>query len=215
MTALAGTYWNVIDVITVGTKVFRVTDVAVEIARLESGWVPDIHVVDSDDNSYGLWQINLAPGAHTIASLNAIADGAYTLRNAAQLLTPTMNAAVAQRLWKQGAGGAGTFAGPWDATYQTALTNLEREGREVTEPLPNAREAGLYPGQLTIEESVGNALDVIKGLVGTLLNPTFWKFVGLGALGVLLVIFTLVLFTDSGNKAVSGATTAVVAKGKA
>lgn len=74
VTLLAALYWPVDDI-----------DNAVNVAELESGFRTDAHNVKGED-SRGLWQINVSPGAHPgYASFN--------------LYDPQINAYLAHAIW--------------------------------------------------------------------------------------------------------------------
>ena len=57
------------------------------------------------DNSYGLWQINLYPGAQSLAALG--------LSNPNQLFDPATNAAAAFAIWN---GSSSNFAIAWGSS---------------------------------------------------------------------------------------------------
>lgn len=81
VTALAVLYWPLAEV-----------DNAVEISYIESGWQTDAWNRDNED-SRGLWQINVASLAHPhLAQVN--------------LFDPQVNAYYAARIWRESGWGA-------------------------------------------------------------------------------------------------------------
>lgn len=72
------------------------------VALRESGGCPTAYNNTPPDNSYGLWQINLYPGAQSLAALG--------LSNPNQLFDPATNAAAAFAIWN---GSSSNFAIAW------------------------------------------------------------------------------------------------------
>jgi len=66
----------------------------VAIALAESGGRTEAHADDSDDNSYGLWQINM------IGSLGPGRRKQFGLKTDSELLNPTVNARAAYAIYK-------------------------------------------------------------------------------------------------------------------
>jgi len=88
VTLLAALYWPLEEI-----------DNAVDVAKLESGWNTAAHNPRGED-SRGLWQINVAPGAHPhLAGTN--------------LYDPQINAYFAADIWR---------ASGWRAWYNSART---------------------------------------------------------------------------------------------
>jgi len=73
-------------------------DHAVDVAKLESGWNTGAWNTEGED-SRGLWQINVAPGAHPQLSESNLFD-------------PQVNAYYAARIWQTSG---------WRAWYNSAL----------------------------------------------------------------------------------------------
>jgi hypothetical protein len=113
--------------------------VAAAIAMAESGGNPAVETHDSDDDSYGLWQINLAPGAGGVGRLKQ-----WDLTSPQELLNPATNARVMAAISKQG----GNF-NAW--TTYTSGKYLQFLGT----PAP-----GAAPGK-TLPDVAGNAIDAI------------------------------------------------------
>lgn len=176
---------------------------AVWVAFYESGWDADTEVHDHDDDSYGLFGINmkgaLGPERRRKSGLRADAD----------LLDPTTNVRVAHEIFSERG---------WSAWAQTTRDRADAkvlsidygrgagEGADPTAAGPvagNTREAGLYPGQLDLEAGVRSAtvgaLDGIRAVLAVISNPGFWRRLGIGLLGGLFVF--VALFLVVGGKA--------------
>lgn len=70
-------------------------DTAVAVALAESGGNAANHTVDSDDDSYGLWQINMK------GSLGPSRMKQFGLKNANELLDPNVNAKAAHIIFSE------------------------------------------------------------------------------------------------------------------
>lgn len=171
------------------------------VAWFESGWKPGLHVVDSDDDSYGLFMINmkgnLGPDRRRRSNLTKNSD----------LLIPATNARVAHEIYSERG---------WSAWAQTTRDRADAKVLELTNgagvdptaagPITgNAREAGLYPGQLAVEGAIGNGLgglvNLVRRLVLAILNASFWKRAGIVVAGVLLLVVALALVVGSKSPA--------------
>lgn len=173
--------------------VYPAIDYAVWIAFYESGWDPTLHVVDADDDSYGLFMINMKG---TLAAERKRKSG---LRAADELLRPETNVRVAHEIFSERGWSA------WAKTTRDradakvlALTNGEGVDPTAAGPITgNANEAGLYPGQLGLEDAVGSAsigaLDALRKIAAAVLNAGLWKRIGIAVLGGLLVLVALAL----------------------
>lgn len=69
-------------------------DTAVRVAYVESSWRTDAHADDSDDNSYGLWQINM------IGAMGPARRKQFSISSNEALLDPATNARAAYSVWK-------------------------------------------------------------------------------------------------------------------
>lgn len=175
-----------------GGSSIPVASVMARIAILESGGKYWIEVHDSDDDSYGLFQINLKPGANDIQVLKKAVPG---LSQPSDLLKATTNTRTAIYLYKQ------SGFDPW-TTKDQALEDVLLKRGEGSLP-------GTAAGDATGIGSLGNWMQQLGALISAILNPTFWKWLGLGALGIFIVLIATVLFTDTGQSA----TKAVATKG--
>lgn len=126
---------------------------ATAIAFAESGGDPNAHTVDTDDDSYGLWQINM------LGSLGPDRMKRFGLTNPAQLLDPKVNAKAAFAIYK----GAGYKFSPW-----TTFTSGKYKGH-LTEDTPagDVIDTVKDASNLNIGESV-NAVGqtLFKGVAG-------------------------------------------------
>lgn len=84
-------------------------DTAARVAYAESGWNTNTHTVDSDDNSYGLWQINMR------GDMGPSRRKQFGISSNDALLDPATNAKAAYSVWKsQGWKGWGAYTnGAW------------------------------------------------------------------------------------------------------
>jgi hypothetical protein len=164
---------------------------ATEIVMLESGGCAFAHAVDSDDDSYGWFQINLKPGANDFEVLKANVLG---LRKREDLFNPIINSRTALYLYKS------YGFKPW-STAQQAYLNLAKKG-EVDLPGDAARNT-----DIPVISNITSWAAGLTDFLSAIMNPTFWKWVGLGALGVMIAIISTILFTDTGQTVAKGAAT--------
>lgn len=139
--------------------------------RLETGvWGP----------SLGLWQIR---------SLRNDA-GTGRPRDPRQLTDPMFNARSMVTISK-----GGTDWTPWSVyTNGTYRRNLDAAKAVAAGKVPDVAGGGVGG----VLGKVGGGLDAIGKLTGAVLDPGFWRRVGLGVLGVWLIIFgAAIIFRDS------------------
>jgi len=188
-----------------------------EIAYLESGLIDNCHGVGPVDDSYGLWQINTLGG-----NWNTIKRD-YGLTNKEQLFDPATNARVAAGFLKPNVGKPPIIAfHPWIGTYQKALQAFANGTAIYTgKEEPNASPAGpQIPGvvptlpQITNPlDTIGSALDGLKKFFEIITSASFWKRLGIGLLGALVIIGALVMYNKDAivEQAKKGAEVAAVA----
>lgn len=156
------------------SRLYLLADVFTEIAWLESNF--QYEIVNPTGHA-GLWQIS---PLHT-AGLRK--DG--IIRHPSDLLKPSTNAAAARWVYnKQG-------LKAW-TTMDQALENIanDKAHRDGAPPL-QAQETP------TIIDSLPNPLgwtDALGKFFGALVDPQFWKRVGLGALGAAVIVAALILW---------------------
>lgn len=109
-------------------------DVAVAIALAESSGNPSDHNSKGQDDSYGLWQINM------IGSLGPDRRKRFNLKSNADLFDPATNARVAYEIWKS------EGWSPWTTytrgTYKEFLTG--DASADADTPPPPTEDAGLF-----------------------------------------------------------------------
>lgn len=167
-------------------------DNALAVLMLESGGGPMAHNTNGED-SRGLFQINVGPGAHpSLASLN--------------LFDPATNIEQAASLWQSSGWGI------W-STWQNAQAWLAKQGATVTGAAGSAADAAYQSGQeATGQPGAVDLLGAIQGIGTTIAKPfntlfatlTQWsnwladpnlgKRFLLGLLGTALVIGGVVYF---------------------
>jgi len=219
---------------------------ALEIARLESGFDATAHAQDSNDDSYGLMQINM------LGSLGPDRRRIHHLGSNLDLFNPMTNMRVAKEIWelngnsfmgsaawstsatraKEIVGGTGGTAPPeesalsaedqkiWDAipaTIQKYYKDLPLD----TSPLPRHPDLTdeqwrvvqlqftRWQGGLTALDDIGLSVNPIEWAAGLgqlltkLLDPSFWKLIGLGALAFVVIILGFVLWNADTIKEVA------------
>lgn len=175
-----------------------VTDILVEIVRHESDFNP---AAIGEEGEVGLFQIH--PVNWERYHTNKVA-----------LMVPLTNVHIARLIWeeagKYGDGGMNLAAAfsPW-TTYPQALETVHTNPRDIP---GNATESDLYPGQLELEGSLTDWASGLKAFLNTILNPDFWKRIGLGALGIFVILVALVLYNK--DTIMSVASKGMISKGK-
>lgn len=153
---------------------------AAAIAMAESGGDPSAQNLKYPDHSIGLWQINQL--AH---------KGRYG--SDSQLMNPATNARAAVAVYK----GAGSKFTPWSVFTNGAYKTELKRGSGLTPFDPDDKGPGVAEQILDApgEAAKGLGVDIpdwMPANLGKILNATssgeFWKRLGLGALGLLLVI---------------------------
>lgn len=180
--------------------------IAAAIAMAESGGNPATVVHDSDDDSYGLWQINLAPSA---GGTNRIRQ--WGLTDPQQLLDPATNARVMSALSHQGQN-----FNPWttftSGRYKTFMTNqvsvVDTIAVGVYDTVNGA--AAAIPGAAGWMDTVAKAGDALTRTARWVSNPKSWVRVAYvigGGILVYAAVETLALpYTTKAVGAVMGAT---------
>jgi hypothetical protein len=142
-------------------------DIAVAVAKSESGWNPNAHNAKPPDDSYGLWQINM------LGSLGPARRKQFGISSNSQLLDPATNARAAHMVW---------IGSGWKAwtTYTSGAykANLVDSGGSIA--------GGVDQATATANPILG---------VGTALNAlgdTFFK-VGANIGGIAIAVVLLVL----------------------
>jgi hypothetical protein len=182
-------------------------DTAARVAYVESSWNTEAHADDSDDNSYGLWQINM------IGSMGAPRRKAFGIDRNERLFEPATNAKAAYIVWK-GQGWKG-----W-----TSYTSGDYKSERVDRVMGGAV-ASDDPSLLDGLKDKATSLNPIAGVADSVnaASRNFVKgFVSTGAVlvGIVLLalgILVLVMSTKSGKRAadVAGGTALNVLPGGA
>lgn len=167
-----------VDVVTRGTHTFLVHNVLMEICYLESGFDP---TAVGAAGEVGLFQIH---------PVNWPQYG----MNAAKLKEPSTNVGVARKIFDDMGGTDGKWEqafSPW-TTYEQAIRNLSERG-EQDEPVDNTH-PGVGSGPIPGVGLITDWADGIKKFFNIILDPTFWKRIGIGYLGALIIIGAIVLW---------------------
>lgn len=185
---------------------------AVAIAEAESGGNPNDHNTKGLDDSYGLWQINLHPGAHTTGELGISSPSA--------LFDPVTNAKAMVKISK-----SGSSWGPWTTYPLRAAAFLPPATAAVSLFLANPSIASDYvdAGASAVSDATGvtalaqgftEAVQAPLKVLNWLTTPGTWVRIALFALGGAMVIGGVVIFARPVTESVTGAVTKV-AKGAA
>lgn len=165
---------------------------AVAIAEAESGGNPNVHNTKGLDDSYGLWQINLHPGAHTTGELGISSPSA--------LFDPVTNAKAMVKISHSGANW-----GPWTTYPLRAAAYLPPATAAVAVFLANPSVGGNYidagasavsdaTGVGALAQGVTEAVQTPLKVLNWLTEPGTWIRIALFGLGGAMVIGGLVIF---------------------
>lgn len=181
--------------------------VFMRIASRESVFDPTAEAHDSDDDSYGLWQINTKRPAQW-AEVQTYIHG---LTDKAQLLNPFVNAAAAAAMhkrygWSPWYINGNHLTGTLSESEVMAGINVEAAENQAKLWGAGTDGGGIVGAILgagsTINEAVGNAADALTPewveslgrLLARLLDPQFWKRFGIGLAGVALLAVALLVW---------------------
>lgn len=150
---------------------------AVAVALAESGGNPAQHTVDSDDDSYGLWQINMK------GSLGPSRMKQFNLKNANELFDPNVNAKAAHSIfaahgWKAwGAFTNGSFKKfVTQASSAKPLNNANRTPEQEAAAMAASRNDAT-PDGLDIGSSLNAIGDTlfkgVSGIAGVIVGVVF------------------------------------------
>lgn len=171
-----------VDVVAQGTHTFLVTDILLEICWLESRFDPN---AIGREQEVGLFQIH------------PVNFGQYNT-DAVKLRNPVTNVHVAREIFEDMGGKDGNFQrafSPW-TTYPQALKNLQDRG-EMDDPISNVHPGGgtdPYTQIPDVEQIVENWTEGLKSFFNIILDPTFWKRVGIGWLGFMIIVGAVILW---------------------
>jgi hypothetical protein len=183
----------------------------VQLAYEESGFNPNAHGVGPVDDSYGLWQINMLGG-------NGPANRAkFNLAKNEDLYDPATNARVAHAFVAQLMGPNNTahsplidFA-PWKGSLGKAVRAIANGSSAVDQTPPLTGGGGILPsnpldGITNLYDAIKASLGVIASLFSKLLDPKFWRRIGIAVLGFLIIVGALIVWNkdaimDTGKKA--------------
>jgi hypothetical protein len=199
-----------------------------QLAYEESGFIANCHGIGPKDDSYGLWQINM------LGPLGPANRAQFALARDDQLFDPETNAKVARAFVVRNMGG-GTGSsqamsphslyidfGPWLGSIPKAIHAIASGVSQVdpstggANAAPGLGSGGLVPSQVggAISSVIGGAtsvLDVLKAFFGVITNPTWWKRIGIAALGFAIIMGAVIFY----NKDTIAETGGEVAKGAA
>lgn len=151
---------------------------AAAIAMAESGLNPNAYNGAGNDNSYGLWQINMKGG------LGAPRRKQFGITTDSQLFDPNVNARAMAII-----SGRGTNWTPWTTfTRGTYLAHLS-----AARDAAGSVDAGSVPQ--TTDVGLKEDFSAISKAAKTLSNPGTWKRVGLFYIGMLLLLIAIIKST--------------------
>lgn len=150
---------------------------AAAIALAESGGNPDAtHGNSNGSTDYGLWQINSVHG---------------NLLRGKNWQDPATNASMAYTVYRDA---AFSFT-PW-STYNSGAYKAHMNGNAAVNG-QGANAAGFsIPNPLSLLSGAGNVASAAGHLLGNLIDPNFWKRIGFGILGVLVLIVGLIFLVE-------------------
>lgn len=178
--------------------------VAAAIAMAESGGNPSAHADDSDDNSYGLWQINM------LGALGPARRATYNLSSNEALFNPQTNARVMSAISKQGQDFHAwtTFtSGRYKAFLPNQVSIVDTIGIGAHEVINGGVDAVVPQGW---QDTIAKAGDALTRTTRWVSNPKSWVRVAYvigGGMLVYAAVETLALpYTSKAVGAVMGAT---------
>jgi len=147
--------------------------IAAAIAMAESGGNASAHSQDSDDNSYGLWQINM------LGTMGPSRRALYGLKSNDDLLNPVTNAKVMAAISHNGQSFSAwtTYTSGRYKNWLSTGVNYVNTG--FIDPSPGGV-AGALAGRFlpgAIENTVGTSLDTLDAIVklkGAVENTAHW-----------------------------------------
>lgn len=165
---------------------------AVAIAMAESRGNPNAHNTKGRDDSYGLWQINLHPGAHTTSELGISSPSA--------LFDPVTNAKAMVQISHSGANW-----NPWSTYPLAAAAWLPAATPVVATFLANPSVASNYVDQAAstasdatgvgaLAQGVTEAVQAPLKVLNWLTEPGTWVRISLLVLGGAMVIGGVIIF---------------------
>jgi hypothetical protein len=174
---------------------------AVAIAEAESGGNPNVHNTKGLDDSYGLWQINLHPGAHTTGELG--------ISSPAALFDPVTNAKAMVKISHSGANW-----GPWStyplkaaAFYPAAQAAVAVFLADPSKAAPYVADAAGTVSDATgvgaLAQGVTEAVQAPLKVLNWLTQPGTWVRISLMVLGGAMVIGGLYIFAKPEVQAVT------------
>lgn len=189
---------------------------ATQIAYVESRFDTEAHGTGPRDDSYGLWQINTL-GSNWGGILRVYGP---TCRVTAKsdLWNPQTNACVAYQMYSQYG-----WEQPWKGSIEKAKTVqfvyslddniLSGDPR----PNPNTGTVGPLPGVGDAIFDVADSLtpdwmDALGEFIAQIMDPDWWRRIGIAALGVAVGLIALVLMV-SRSETVGGAVKKAATKG--
>ncbi len=185
--------------------------IAAAIALAESGGDPTAEVHDSDDDSYGLWQINMR------GSMGPDRRRKFGLPNNEALLDPRRNAMVMASLSSKG----GNFSA-W-TTYTSGKYKDHLKDKSLADKagdlIDGAQDAAgnVYDNTVAIGEAAGTLASSVTKTAAWLSDSKNWvriAYVGGGGLIVLVAIGAVLRNTPVGGKVAAVATKQVRSVGK-
>lgn len=176
--------------------------IAGAIAIAESSGNSSAHTLDSDDDSYGLWQINM------LGAMGPARRALYGLKSNSDLLDPATNARVMSAISKQG-----QDFGPWttytSGKYKQYLPSGSAVGKALTGGLLGIGGDAIVDGPIDTAKSVidlaSRASDALTKTGNWVSNPSNWvrvAYVTIGAVAVIAGISAVIRSTEAGQTAI-------------
>src|ERR1035437_8765955 len=163
----------------------------VAIGAPESGYNEMDHNSTPPDNSYGIWQINMIAGAHTLAE--------FSLTSNDQLFDPMINAKAA---WVVSA--HGTNFAPWSTFPGKSTPYMNEAARAIAAPVaPGTQAAGSQTGISlpSIPNPISSVADAITGAVNAITKQLVSFASTISMVGLIVILLLVgVWLIHSGDK---------------
>jgi hypothetical protein len=176
--------------------------VASAVAMGESGGDPRQHTVDADDDSYGLWQINMR------GSMGPTRRALYGLKSNDDLLDPVTNAHVMSAISHQGQNWS-KWGAYTNGSYKRFMPTSPSATAKLLGKLAGAAQDAAAAGRTVVDvaTSASQAVDALQRAATWIAQPKSWVRVGYVIGGGALVVTALVnvVAGTSAGKAAIGA----------
>lgn len=197
------------------------------IAAGESGFNTAAHNAKPPDDSYGLWQINM------LGDLGPDRRRQFGISSNTELLDPWVNATAMAKV-----SGGGSNARPWSVftsgAYRAHMESARAGATKAKESFSHTHGSdkdrwravaslsfdlnppkkigvdgvGEFIGDAVGAAVTSNPLEVVASLVRTLMDPSWWRRIGIGVAGVALLVVAAVILLREPLESVASMTPA-------